>query len=204
MGDYFQHDSRLFDRASGAMVGVLDANGREQLLAQGAALSWKQSGRVSAPISTVDGAAGFGVFGTNQDRKIPVGLWQRGASRIEGTATIRKVGTGTGSFQVQLGPNNGSADANMFSGGANVTNTSFSATDPNEVTFGFVIAYATDGNFNIRLVRDREADGGNSYQLGEFTGTFSPLTDNYINFLVTGTAAGTTYQLIDWKLDFFP
>lgn len=192
-----QYAGVLHDPATGNLIG---ANGSS---VSGGGLTFRAAGRVSVPISSFNGAASSGVLGKPADIKIPANTLVDGSSQITVRATVRKTGTDAASyFQIQGGPTNGTGDANLFGGGANVTNFSWSATGL-EVVFEVTFAYKS-GGFGVTLRRSREGDGSLSQQIGEFTGTWNNAVDNYLNFVISSATAGNTYDLLDYEVRVFP
>lgn len=166
------------------------------------ARNFRASGRASSPISTFNGASASGVLGKPSDILLPANFLGDGTGQIIVRAVVRKTGTDAASyFQIHLGPSNGLADVNLFSGASNVTNFSWSATGL-EVVFEATFDYKS-GGFGVTNRRSREGDGSLSQQVGEFTGTYNNAVDNYLNFVISGATAGNTYDLLGYEVKAF-
>lgn len=168
-----------------------------QALVSGAENNYHQSGSSAAPISTFDGANIFGLFGTADPLKISANTIVAGSSRIKIKVWVGKVGTGTGYFDVRFGTTGGTSDGNLMAGNS----PQFTAANPTEWFLDMDIQFTAARAKATFYKQLKNVSSGFTFAAELASIDFT--VDNYIGFVMSGCAAGTTYSLLGYEIEFF-
>lgn len=161
-------------------------------------IAYREGGTTAAPLSTFNGATSSGVIGTAQPLLFPGNSIIPGISCIKFRAQVGKAGASVGSLDVRLGTTNSSADTNLMSGVA----PSWTATTPSEIFLDGVITFGTGGRAKLVATANVQSVGNNFRFGAEVTG-LDFTVDNYLNFVISGTSAGTTFPVVAYEASLF-
>lgn len=160
-------------------------------------LLFRDAGGVAVPIATFDGASISGKFGLAQDILIPANTLVAGQSRIRVSVTQRKVGAANCFFQIHLGPLNSSGDTMIA---ASQISTAGTTPVPSVMYADFSVS--SDGT-HVNYIHSRTNVGVTTGE-NSITSGINLAVDNYLNFVITGSAAGTTNSLLGYTVEVFP
>ena len=186
---------------NGAVTGVIQADQAAWLASSVSGdvvpvLSFRDAGGIAVPISSFDGAGISGKFGLAANMLIPANTLVAGQSRIRISATQRKVGAANNFFQVHLGSTNGTGDPAIAA-----SQVSTAGTTPVSSVMMADVSISSDGTY-CNYVHSRTNVGVTTGE-GSVTSGINVAVDNYINFVITGSAAGTTNSLLGYTVEVF-
>lgn len=155
------------------------------------------AGGIAAPIATFDGAGTSGKFGLAQNILIPANTLVAGQSRIRVSVTQRKVGAANNFLQIHFGPLNSSGDTMIA---ASQVSTAGTTPVPSVMIADFSVS--SDGMY-VNYIHSRTNVGVTTGENSTTSG-INLAVDNYLNFVITGSAAGTTNSLLGYTVEVFP
>ncbi len=160
-------------------------------------LTFADSGGIASPVASFDGASVSGKFGLSENILIPANFLIAGKSRIRISVTQRKVGAANNFLQITLGPLNSSGDVSVAS-----SQISTAGTTPVPSVFIADLSISSDGSYT-NYVHARTNVGVTTGETSVTSG-INLAVDNYLNFVISGSAAGTTNSLLGYIVEVFP